>query len=65
MNTQNKTQLVKCFDTWKRIVRSINSKEIIILTKVLSSQEKKLTEEELQIYLQKRKEYIDKIGEDL
>lgn len=65
MNTQNKTQLVKCFDTWKRIVWSVNPKEISILTKVLSSQEKKLTEEELQIYLQKRKEYIDKYWEEL
>ena len=65
MKTQNKSQLEKCLDTWKRIVWSINSKEIFILSKVLSSQEKKLTEEELQIYLQKRKEYIDKYWEEL
>ena len=65
MNTQNKTQLEKCFDTRQRIVWSVNSKEISILTKVLSSQEKKLTEEELQIYQQKRKEYIDKYWEEL
>lgn len=65
MNKQNKTQLEKCFGTWKRIVWSVNSKEISILTKVLSSQEKKLTEEELQIYLQKRKEYIDEYWKEL
>lgn len=65
MNKQNKTQLEKCFDTWKRIVWSVNSKEISVLTKVLSSQEKKLTEEELQIYLQRKKEYIDKYWKEL
>ena len=47
MTKQNKTQLEKCFDTYTRLLYSCSSKEIEILSKVLRSQTKKLTEEEI------------------
>ena len=45
MTKQNKTQLEKCFDTYTRLLYSCSPKEIEILSKVLRSQTKKLTEE--------------------
>lgn len=64
MKTQNKSQLEKCLDTFKRLLYSTNSKEIEILSKVLRSQASNLTEEELQIFDTKGEEIANKYYEE-
>ena len=56
MKTRDKSQIEKCLNTRERIMCSVNPKEIEILSNVLFSQEKKLSEKELQEYLQEVKE---------